>query len=416
VETLQHLGIALALGLLIGSERGWQGREQAEGARIAGVRTFGLIALLGALWALLADLLGEVVLGFAFVAFTAVIIIAYRQETEDTRDYGTTTVVAALLTFALGALTMLGEATIAAIIAVVSTTVLSLKPALHHALEQLERRELYAALKLLLISVVLLPVLPNRGYGPWQALNPYEVWWLVVLIATISFAGYFAVKIAGARLGIVLTGLFGGIASSTAVTLNFARLGRDNRTAQALLAAGVIVAATTMFPRILLEVAVVNRELLPRLLAPMGAMAATGYLVVFWLWRRQRHQEHTPELAINNPFELLPALKFGLLLAGVMLLSKAFQNWFGDAGLYLLAAISGLSDVDAITLSMARLSSRGEVAETVAVQAIVLAAVVNTGVKGALVALLCGGTMAWRVAVAFLLTVASGGAAILLLP
>lgn len=409
MEMFQRLAVALAVGLLIGIERGWHERGAGEGHRIAGLRTFALVALLGALWSMLADELGEVVLAAAFVAFAGLVIAAHILDASSDRDYGITTAVAALLTFALGALAARGHLTIASASAVITATLLGLKPMLHSWLEKMEQRELYAIFKMLVISVVLLPVLPDEGYGPWQALNPYEIWWLVVLIAGISFAGYFAIRIAGSRRGIVITGLFGGLASSTAVTLSFARLGRQNLTAQSLLAAGVILAAGTMFPRMLLEVSVVNRELLPTITAPLLGMMAVSYLALPLLLLSSEREGQVRAIAIKNPFELMPALKFGLLLVAVMLAAEAFQQWFGNTGLYVVAAISGISDVDAITLSVARLA-RGELGATAAVQAIVIAACVNTLVKGLIVAIICRSTMAWQVMSVFLLAVTAGAA------
>lgn len=409
MEIFQQLAVALAVGLLIGIERGWHERGAGEGHRIAGLRTFGLIGLLGALWALLAAEMGDLILGLAFAAFTILVVVAHALDANSDKDYGITTAVAALVTFALGALAARGHLTIAGASAVVTATLLGLKPMLHGWLEQMEQRELYAIFKMLLISVVLLPILPNKGYGPWGALNPYEIWLLVVLIAGISFAGYFAVKVAGSRRGIVITGLFGGLASSTAVTLSFAKLGRQNLTAQSLLAAGVILAAGTMFPRMLLEVSVVNRELLTTLSAPLLGMMIVNYLVVPLLLFSIEHQHQMHAVTIKNPFELLPALKFGLLLVAVMLAAKWFQLWFGDTGLYAVAALSGISDVDAITLSVARLARDG-LSSTIAVHAIVIAACINTLVKGLMVSFICRSTMSWQVMGTFILTVITGTA------
>ena len=179
MQTLIDLGLALALGLLVGVERGWQERGAAEGSRIAGIRTFGLIGLLGGLWQLLAGGAGDVLLGLAFLAFALLMVIAHAAEARVSNDYGVTTLVATLITFVLGALSVRGQQGVAASGAVVTAVILSLKPMLHHWLERIEPNELAAALKLLLISVVILPVLPDQGFGPWQALNPYELWWLV---------------------------------------------------------------------------------------------------------------------------------------------------------------------------------------------------------------------------------------------
>ena len=406
----EQLGVALALGLLIGLERGWQLREAAEGSRLAGLRTFGLIGLLGGVGALLSQALGAAVLGLGFLALAGVLIVAHRQQvrTADEADYGITTVVAALLTFALGALAVIGHTSIAAAGAVVTALLLELKPVLHDWLRRLTQTELLAVLKLGLISVVILPVLPNRGYGPWDALNPYVLWWLVVLIAAISFVGYFAMKVLGPNRGIPLTGLFGGLTSSTATTVSLSRMGRSQAPLKGLLAAGVTVSAATMFPRILLEVAVVNPNLLADLVPAMGTMTLLGFAGALVLWRMAPDGGSEGEVPLKNPFELGPALQFGVLLAGVMLLAEGARSWFGDAGVYILAAVSGITDVDAITLSLARLA-QGELSDEVAVGGVVLAAGVNTVVKAGLVAVVGGLRMAALVAAVLTLVLASGG-------
>lgn len=386
MEYLQRIAVALAVGLLIGIERGWRDRDYADGKRVAGVRTFALVALLGALWGLLANELGAVLLGFGFVAFTALVIVAHLLDVRRNQDYGITTSAASLVTFVIGALAAQGQLTLAAAAGVVTAVLLSLKP--------------------LLISVVLLPVLPDRGYGPWQALNPYEIWAFIVLIAALSFTGYFAIKFGGARLGVVFTGLFGGFASSTAIALTFARLLRDNPTARALLAAGIVVAAGTMFPRMLLEVALVNPALLPRLSGPLLAMAVSCYLAVPLLLYHASRAPLGSEIRLHNPFELGPALKFGLLLVGVLVAAHGLQQWLGSGGVYLLAAVAALADVDAITLTMAR-QSRDTIEPQVASHAILLAALVNTMVKGGIVLQLAR-RAAWPVAATFAVALGAG--------
>jgi len=255
-----NLGLALALGLLIGVERGWQARAVPEGGRVAGVRTFGLIGLLAGLLELLAHGTWEIF--FGFLAFVILMAVAHVTEARATQSYGVTTIVAALITFVLGALAARGLHAVAATGAVVTTILLSAKPILHKWVEQIEAAELTAALKLLLVSVVILPVLPDQGFGPWQALNPYQLWWLVVLMAAISFAAYCAMKIAGAERGILLTGFLGGLVSSTAVTVQLARLARRAEVPN-IFAAGVLVAGATMFVRMLLVIAIVSPMLLP---------------------------------------------------------------------------------------------------------------------------------------------------------
>jgi len=412
MDPLIDLGIALALGLMIGSERGWRERRAEEGSRVAGIRTFGLIGLLGGLWALLAESMGETLLGFAFLALTAVLVIAYRQERQEDRDVGITTLIAALITFALGALAVRGYATLAAAGAVATTVLLSLKPTLHRWLRRLEAEEFHAALKLLLISVVVLPVLPNQGYGPWGVLNPYHIWWMVVLIAGLSFAGYIAMKAVGTERGILLTGLLGGLASSTATTLTFARLARRIQLGR-VLAAGTLVASATMFPRVLVEVAVINPQLLPALVPPLALMTLTTVGYGLWLWRRHRAQPHTGKLPLHNPLELTSALQFGLLLSVILVLAEALRAWLGDAGIYLLAFVSGIGDVDAITLSMARMSTQ-DLPAAVAEHAILIATLTNTLMKGVLVIAIAGGEMARSFVPGLVLVLAVGGAFLLI--
>lgn len=408
------LWLALAVGLLIGAERGWQKRAAAEGARIAGIRTFGLVGLLGGLWGLLGREFGDVLLGFSFIAVAALMILAHLMDPERERDRSITTVVAALVTFALGALAVRGYEAVAAAGAVISATLLSLKPVLHRWLKQLEPEELYGTLKLLLISVVILPVLPDRGIGPWGALNPREVWLMVVLIAAISFAGYFAMKIGGTRRGILFTAVLGGLASSTAVTLSLSRMGRDRANLGPLLSAGVLAACATMFPRMLLAIAVINPGLVMQALPPLGVMGLVTLAAAGWFWHRSPRGGDAGELPLRNPFELGPALKFGLLLAAVMVLAQAFRAWLGHAGIYLLAGLSGLSDVDAITLSLSGMA-RADLAGHVAVQAIVLAAIANTLVKGSMVVGIGGRSMGLRVALGLGASVLAGAAVVLLI-
>lgn len=397
LEVFYHLGVALAIGLLIGLERGWKAREVKEGERVAGVRTYGLIGLLGGAASLLANQFGALVLGLAFVgmagALTTVYVVNYRA-VED--DAGITSLVTGLLTFTLGALTVMGELVVAAAFAVVTTLLLSYKPQLHDWVKALKADELRAGIKLLLISVVLLPILPDEGFGPWQALNPYEIWWMVVLIASISFVGYFAIKIAGARRGLVYTALFGGLASSTALTLHFSRAARGEQALAPLLAAGILLACGTMLPRMLLIAVVLQVELFLPLLVPAAVMAVLIYAPAIVYWRAQSRKSTESVSPLENPLELKMALSFGVLLVLVMLLGRALKNWFGEAGVLTLAAASGIADVDAITLSLARMSQDDLVLQTAAT-GIVIAAAVNNMVKGGMATFLGGRDVGLRV-------------------
>lgn len=405
----QKLAIALALGLLIGLERGWKERSAEEGSRLAGIRTFGLVSLLGALWQLLTLTETPFILGIAFLAFTFLVISVSFIEAKRKRVYGITTSVALMVTFALGALTMRGHTTLAAAATAVTVTLLGIKPVLHSWIQSLESHEMTAVFKLALISAVMLPVLPDQTFDPWQAFNPYQIWWMVVLISSISFSGYFAIKIAGPSRGIFLTGLLAGLASSTAVTLCLSRLGQQHRNIPRVLSAGVIVASVTMFPRILLVISIVQPRLVPLLIWPIGIMSLIGYAIVWWLVKHSETATATSpqSLQLENPFDLSMAIKFGALLAIIMLLSRLLQDWQGHTGIYLLAGISGITDVDAITLSLSQLVDKG-ITVQLAATAILLAAAVNTFVKGLIVAVISGGDMAKWVISVFLCLILAG--------
>lgn len=410
INTFIRLGLALAIGFLIGIERGWQERTASEGTRLAGIRTFGLTGLLGGLWALLASDLGHILLGFAFLAFAAVFIIGHIVSFREQHDVGITTVVAGLITFALGALAVDGQLAIAASAGVVTTIILSLKPVLHRWIQKLESIELNAILKLLLISVVILPVLPNRGFGPWKALNPYEIWWMVVLVAGLSFIGYFSIKIAGEERGTLFTSLFGGLVSSTVVTLNFARLVKEQKPNPIFLA-GVLIAAGTMFPRILVIISVFNPHLVISLVIPFSIMTIVSYASALWFWKRKKGKHPTEPIVLTNPFQLSTAIKFGLLLSAIMFLSAAFRVWFGSAGLYALSAISGLADVDAITLSVTRMSN-GTLLLHVAALSIFIAACVNTLVKGFIFMFIAGLKKSYPLFITLILILLTGSIAL----
>ncbi|MBS3800290.1 MAG: MgtC/SapB family protein [Thioalkalivibrio sp.] len=409
ITQIYALGVALAIGLLIGLERGWKEREQDEGRRIAGIRTFALIGLLGGIWGLLAEQTHAALLVAAFAVVALVLVTAYAISLyrEEDADVGVTGIIAGLLTFALGAMASLGYEFLAVIGAVVTTILLGTKPVLHKWLRGLEPYELYAALKFLVISLVILPLLPNRGFGPWEALNPYQIWWMVVLIAGISFVGYFAMKIVGERKGILATGVFAGLASSTAATVSLARIARASRGAEEVLAAGILVAGATMFPRLLVITSIFSWSVTKLLLGPVLVMAAVNYLAAAIFWFRSRHAAGSGQARLHNPFELGPALIFAALLAALMLLSRALSDWYGDTGIYALAALSGIADVDAITLSLVRMAD-GEITIAVAAGGVLLAAFVNAMIKAGLALGIGGAALGLRTGLTTVLVIASG--------
>lgn len=405
VEQLTRLGSALAIGLLVGIERGWQERDTNEGGRVAGVRTYGLVGLLGGLSGLVSLHLHAAFLTGGFIAITIVFVVAYAITARNGEDVGITSLIAGLVTFGFGVLAASGHIAVAAAGAVVTTVILGVKPTLHRWIERLTHAEWRALMKLLLISVVVLPVLPDRGYGPWEALNPSTIWWMVVLVASISFAGYVAIKAIGRRRGTALTGLFGGLASSTALTLHFSRLARARTISAPLLAFGVLIACGTMFPRVLLIASAVNRSLVIQLVLPLGLMCFIVYAgsIVMWLEGRgesdnddDNNNDAGPE-TLQNPLELGVAFRFGALLVAVMLAAEGLERTFGDSGLLVLAGVSGLTDVDAITLSLTEMTTH-ELAARTAVTGIVIASAANTLVK-AFLCIVVGGSFSKKVIV-----------------
>ncbi|MEK2024542.1 MgtC/SapB family protein [Vibrio parahaemolyticus] len=379
-----NLLIALLLGAIIGTQRGWVMRNSVEGSRVAGIRTFSLVGLLGGLVAILADLYSPLLLGFALIALVILASIAFVMQQKKSRDISITGVVSLLVTFVLGSLAVSGEAVLAASAAVITAVVLDNKRELHQALQKLQEYELDAALRLLIISIVLLPLLPNQSYGPWNALNPYEIWWMVVLIASISFVGYFAIKIGGAKRGILFTSIFAGLSSSTALTLQFSHLSREQANISPLLASGILLSCGTMFPRLLIILFVINPQLVSLLWPIVMAMMAALYLPAWWIWRRSEVEQIEQSNKQSNPLALQSALFFGMMLAVIMLLSHALAEWFGNTGVLILSALSGITDVDAISLALGRQSIQ-ILSVTTAALGILIAASVNTIVKMSMV-------------------------------
>lgn len=376
-----RLALALLLGAIIGLERGWDARDQKSGERIAGIRTFALVGLLGGISAVLAQEITEWAFPVLLVSVVVMAIVAYSARLQHIRNFSITGMVGLVLTFCFGALAVTIDPVIAVAAAVVTAIILDNKAEIHGWVNKLMAHELDAALKLLLISAVMLPLLPNEPMGPGGVLNPQEIWWLVVMIAAISFVGYFAIRVAGTRKGILFTSLFAGLSSSTALTLHFARQASKNPQLNAQFATGILIACGTMFPRILVYCAIINRDLLPSLIWPVLVMAALLYAPALIIWRNGDRQAQVSQPTLHqNPLDITSALVFGALLTATLLLGEFLKNWFGDAGIFALSTVSGIADVDAITLSLTRMSNDG-LATNTAVIGIVLAAAANNLVK-----------------------------------
>lgn len=408
---LGRLAVALAIGLLMGLERGWEYRTLPEGGRVAGLRTFGMIALLGAIIVQFDGPYREPLLGAAILAVALLMGIGYWRESLRSTDVSITTPIAALLALSLGAMAGLGHLTIASSAAVVITTILGFRIELHSLVANIEHEELTATMRLLLITVVVLPILPERGLGPWQALNPYQIWWMVVLIAGLSYLGYFANKFLGEERGMIVTGLFGGMTSSTAVTLTLAPVARERQEERAVVAAAILAASAIMFPRLLIIAAVLTPDLALKV-APSFAVAtlitivAAGFLA--WKSRRVEPAAKSHGLRTRNPLDLWFALKFGLALALMMVASRAVESILGNSGLFTFAAISGLVDAAPMTLSASSMVHQGQATLAVGAVAIMIAAAINTLVKPALMTFVAGVQAALRVWIPLLVALAGG--------
>ncbi|SCY66294.1 MgtC/SapB family protein [Microvirga guangxiensis] len=408
---LLRLAVAIAIGLLIGLERGWQQREEAEGERTAGLRTYTLVALLGALSAILAGYTSPVFLGLSFLGFALAFGAFAWLEAKTERNFSVTSVVAALITFSLGAYAVLGDLQVAIATGVAATLILALKQPLHSWLRRMTWLEIRSVLILLAMTFLALPLLPNRPVDPWEAINPAEIWLLAIIIAAISFAGYIAIRIMGSRAGVALAALAGGLASSTATTMTLARMAREHPAASPLLAAGILLAGFVMVARVLVVASALNNALLLPLAWPLGVagavlLGAAGFL---FFMHGKGSKEH-PDLQIKNPFDLGMALQLAGLIAIISLLTKIIGNTVGNAGLTVLAALSGIADVDAITLSFARLSQNGIGVGTAAL-GIGIAAAVNTAVKAGMAFSLGTAKAGWIVTGTSVASILAGGAA-----
>ena len=375
--------VALFIGALIGTERTFRHRDLP--GDFAGLRTFILLAQAGAITAWITRQLDAVAVFVAgMVSTTALLSTAYfvraRRE-EDSPGY--TTEVAGGIVFLLGGAAALGYAPFAVAMAIVTSGVLAMKDQLHASVRKLTSEELLAALRLLFASFVVLPVLPHRPVDPWGALDPYELWLLVILISSLSMAGYIAVRWTDARRATVLTGALGGLVSSTAATISLARRSREISGSESVLCAGIAVSWAVMFVRVGVEVAIVSPSLLPRLAPALAGLALALALCALGLARSADADAVQDDAlgTLRNPFRLWAAIQFAVIFAVVLLATKLASTWLPEQGIYAVAVLSGAVDVDAITLSVARMATRSELDASLASGAIVLAAVTNSVMK-----------------------------------
>jgi uncharacterized membrane protein (DUF4010 family) len=377
---LEKVGIALGLGLLVGLQR-----ERAR-SPMAGIRTFALLTVLGTVCALL----GVWVIGFGIVAVAALMVVANVGKFRAAEpDLGLTTEIAALLMFGVGAYLVVGHTEVAIAIGGGVALLLHWKAAMHAFVIRLGEADLTAIMQFVLITLVILPILPNQDYGPldYDVLNPYEIWLMVVLIVGIGLGGYVAYKLFGSRAGAVLSGLLGGLISSTATTVSYARQSSADPGRVHLAALVILLASAVSVVRVLFEIAVVAPGAFADLAPPLALVLAVLILLSAGMYgfRPETDPGLPPQ---SNPAELRSALIFGSLYAVVILLVAVVKDYFGAAGLYVVAVISGLTDMDAITLSTSRLVEQQRLESALGGRVILLALLSNLVFKGSVVALL----------------------------
>jgi uncharacterized membrane protein (DUF4010 family) len=388
LAALQNFAIAILIGALIGIER--EKRRETE-ETIGGIRTFILLATLGSVGGFLSRQFDTVWPLLAVVAISALTVVAGFLIDADERKgrIGLITELAAIVVAALAGLATFGHPALAVCLGIVVAALLAYKQPLHGLVDRIGWDDIFAGLRLLIASFIILPLLPDRTVDPWDALNPRKLWLLVVMISGLSMIGYVATRWLGPGRGTVVTGLTGGLASSTAATLAFSRQskGSDDGQAAQMLAIGTLIAWAVMFARVMVISFAVYPALLRDLAVPMTAMGLAclaGAGVLLWRQRSVAAGSKAGEIAVSTPFTLTQAAKFGLLFAAILLVVKIVSDLDLPGGLYVVAALAGLTDVDAISLSMAQHARGG--ATLVATIAIVIATIANTAVKAGMAA------------------------------
>ncbi|HVR42881.1 MAG TPA: MgtC/SapB family protein [Thermoanaerobaculia bacterium] len=410
LDLFTQLGIALGLGILVGLQR------EKTSAEIAGVRTFPLITVFGTMSAWLAQQFGPWILAASILSLAALVVLGnvYLMRTGHS-DGGLTSEIAILVMFATGALLAVGPRPVAIAIGGGVAVLLHAKESLHGFANRLEGDDLRAIMRFALIALVILPILPDRPFGPFDVLNLRAIWWMVVLIVGISLGGFILYRFVDRRTGAVLGGIFGGIISSTATTVSYAKLTRRNEQAARLSATVVAIANAVVMIRVLIEIWIVGPALLPVALGPIVIMLIVQILLAAFLVLGRSPEEESL-LEPRNPAELRPALVFAALYAVVLVGVAATRHYLGNEGLYAVAVISGLTDVDAITLSTARLAQVGRLELGTAWRLIILATMANLVFKTAIVALLGNRRMLRTVAALSAISIAAGGVLLLLWP
>jgi uncharacterized membrane protein (DUF4010 family) len=417
----QSFAIALLIGALVGVEREKK-KEESQRPSFAGIRTFMLLSEAGALSAWLAQQTAmPSIFGVSLAGLLGLIGLAYVLEKRtNPAAVGLTTELAGLTVFLLGAAVMFGYAAVAVGLAVVNTSLLAFKDPLHGAIQKLGKEDIYAAIKLLIATFIVLPLLPHQTIDPWGALDPYKLWLLVVLISALSLIGYVATRWLGSARGVAITGVTGGLVSSTAVTLSMARESRSNGIdgKDDAYASGILIAWVVMFARVAVMVLALGPALMQPMLMPFIGMLIVNVGFAAWFyWRSMASTSSSAgvvgAVALKNPFSLWAATKFGLLFAVVLLMVALARRSFSSAGLIYVATLAGTTDVDAITLAMT--SQAGDLSRlSLSAQAVVVCVLSNTVTKAGLVALLGSHGVFRRIGLATAIMVLTGGVALFL--
>jgi uncharacterized membrane protein (DUF4010 family) len=398
IELLPKFLTSIAIGLLIGLER-----ERNPSAK-AGLRTFALVSLFGTLMGMLGEHLDTpwlVSIGLVAVALT--IIAAYLGDEPDKpeADPGTTTVIALIVSYALGVMIWLDMSELAVMLAIGITALLYFKPELRGFSQRLTRRDLVAVLQFSVLTFIVLPILPDQNYGPYGAFNPHQAWLMVVLISGLSLAAYTALHVVGTRHGAALLGFFGGLVSSTATTLIYSKHGKTSPALANLAAMVIVIASMVVLLRLLVMSSIVAYGALPGLAPVYAGGLIAGLIASVHAWQQSSRGQELLLPATSNPAELHTAIGFGLLYVVVLIGSAWMADLAGSQGLYAVALVSGLTDVDAIALSSLRLFNLGQLSEQQTVTAIAIAFLSNIAFKFGMVFFIAGPALARQVAIGF---------------
>jgi uncharacterized membrane protein (DUF4010 family) len=385
-ETLSLLVSSLCMGALVGLVRQWADRSESNNNTAendsAGLRTYAIWSLLGSLSVYSEQHFHSGIFPLTLGLFGGFLIVAFAIDHWRHATLGLTSFSIAMATFLNGGLVMWGEGRTALAISAFLCLLISAKHATHTFTQKLKQEDLRIAIQFLVVSGIILPLVPDKGFGPAEAINLYKVWWMVVLISGLGFVGYVGMRLLGAKAGVLMTGVAGGVASSTATTLALSRTSREYPMLSKELGVGILIACTIMFFRVWLIVFALQRELAEILVIPFAIMAIPSALILVFQGFASKRKKEIAIPEITNPLTLSIAIKFALLYAGVVLLVTLSQQWSMNHGVYLIAFLSGLTDMDAITLSMIDMVKLESVALQIAARSIIVGAVANTIFKG----------------------------------